>query len=336
MANLHETFTEFNDIIKLNSEKKDQLRKSRNSVRTDIENYFNDNVEKLTVEFKGQGSFSVNTTILPLNCEYDVDDGVYIFGDEKDKPTVQKAHDWVYDAVKNRTKQETLDKNSCIRVQYAGSYHVDLPIYFKTNKTNEFYIDDEIPLLAHKTKGWIESDPYAFKLWFEEQTKGKFQIKRIVRFLKSWADKRSNDNKNLKFPNGLIFTILACNSFVADERDDMSFYKTLEGIQKSIDDSRFSSAVYECFRPTTDTTENILEKFSADSVKNNFLNELNNIIISGRQAIEMESKKDACVKWQKHLGDRFPCINIVENSESLAKAFSVQEIIKHDNKSAND
>ena len=91
---------------------------------------------------------------------------------------------------------------------------------------------------------------------------------------------------------------------------------------------------YACYRPTIDTTEDLLESFSATTVKNNFLDELQKFIDSGNQAIEMESKKDACAKWQKHLGDRFPCKNIKEDSEKLAKSFAAHEIFRHDNKSA--
>jgi len=40
MANLHDTFTEFDDIIKLNSKKKSSLRTSRNEIRKDIDATF--------------------------------------------------------------------------------------------------------------------------------------------------------------------------------------------------------------------------------------------------------------------------------------------------------
>jgi len=334
MADNHSTFLEFDNIIRLSSTKKTELRGSRQSIRDDISKYFKDNRDKHSASFKGQGSFPMNTTILPINNEYDVDDGVYIFGESEDRPSVQTAHDWIYDAVKDRTDQETLDKKTCIRVQYAAQYHVDLPIYYKTKKGKESTIDTEIPLLAHKTKGWVESDPYEFVKWFKEQSKGKPQLRRIIRYLKAWADYRNEKNKSLKFPNGLIFTILACNHFSANSRDDKSLLDTLKNIQAKIDDRSNYWARYECFRPTIDTNEDLLDSFSATTVKNNFLDELQKFIDSGNQAIEMESKKDSCAKWQKHLGDRFPCQNITEDSEKLAKSFSVQEIFKHDNKSA--
>lgn len=332
MADLNDTFVEFNDIIKLSSKRKEELRISRNAVREDIKDYFNKNRELHTVKFKGQGSFSMNTSILPLSGEYDVDDGVYIFGKEEDKPTTSTAHSWIVKAVENRTDQNTIDKNTCVRVQYAKKYHIDLPIYYKTTDSNNvfFYDSVDVPELAHKGKGWIESDPYAFKLWFEKEAKDKEQLKRIVRYLKAWTDNKHN----LNLPSGMIFTILAVNNYASNSRDDKAFLETLESIQKTIDDTRSSWASYVCKRPTVDKSENLLDKYSSETRKKNFLDALDALITSGRQAIELKSKKDACAKWQKHLGDRFPCSNIEEDDKELAKAFTITDQIRYDNKSA--
>lgn len=337
MADLHKTFIEFNDEIKLSPAKKKELKKSRDSIRSDIRKYFKDNRDKHSVSFKGQGSYLMNTTILPLSHEYDVDDGVYIFGKKEDRPTVQQAHDWIYNAVKDRTNAGAVDKNTCVRVVYQKDYHVDLPIYYKTDKSDDqFTLDDETPLLAHKTKGWIESDPYAFKKWFDEQAKDKPQLKRIVRYLKAWSDKKQNDNSKLIFPSGMIFTILACNHYYSDNRDDKSLLETLKAIQKEIDDrKKWFIDSYNCYRPTIDKKEDLLKKYSAKTTKDNFLDALDSFIKSGEQAIELESKKDACAKWQKHLGDRFPCSNIKdENEKASAKSFSQPDKLNFDNKSA--
>lgn len=332
MADLNETFIEFNGVIALSTTKKEELRKSRNAIRKDIETYFEKNRDKHTVKFKGQGSFSMNTTILPDSGEYDVDDGVYIFGKEEDKPLVATAHSWIVKAVENRTGQNTIDKNTCVRVQYAKSYHVDLPIYYKTtDSNNEFFYDSlDVPELAHKSKGWIESDPYAFKLWFDEKAKDKNQLKRIVRYLKAWTDNK----RHLNLPNGMIFTILAVNNYVAKDRDDEAFLESLKAIQKSIDNTRHTWASYVCKRPTIDNTENLLEKYSSETRKKNFLDALDSLITSGKQALEVKSKKDACTKWQKHLGYRFPCSSIDEKDEDVAKAFSTADQLRYDNKSA--
>lgn len=332
MADLHETFVIFDDNIKLSENRKKELRKSRNAVRDDIRKYFDDNRDKHTVKFKGQGSFSMNTSILPLSGEYDVDDGIYIFGKEEDRPTPSKAHGWILKAVEKRTNQNSIDKNTCVRVRYAAQYHIDLPIYYKTtdNENEYFYDSSDVPELAHKVEGWIKSDPYAFRLWFDEKSSGNKQLKRIVRYLKAWTDNRHN----LNLPSGMIFTILAVNNFVAKERDDEAFLETLKAIQLVIDKSKNFWASYECFRPTVDITENLLNKYSSETRKKNFLDALDNLITSGKQAIETKSKKDACAKWQKHLGDRFPCSTIQEKDEDVAKAFNSPDQLRYDNKSA--
>lgn len=336
MAELHSTFLEFDGIVKLCSSKKDSLRISRDSIRDDIRKYFDTNRDKHTVAFKGQGSYSMNTMIEPLSSEFDLDDGVYIFGKEEDKPSVQTVHEWIYNAIKDRTSSDPMKKNTCVRVIYKKDYHVDLPIYYKTDYSDEqFVLDDEIPLLAHKGKGWVESDPYAFKKWFDEQAKNKPQLKRIVRYLKAWSNKKQEDNRSLRFPSGMVFTILASENFVANERDDKALLETLKAIQQKIDNERYSYASYSCFRPTVNRHENLLNKYSSANTKSCFLNALDSFIKSGEQALELDSRKDACAKWQKHLGDRFPCSNVKENdSEARAKVFAAPDIIKRDNKSA--
>lgn len=332
MANLHNSFLEFNKIIALPPVKKDELRVSRNAIRKDIESYFLKNRENHEVKFKGQGSFAMNTTILPKDNEYDVDDGVYIFGSEKDRPTPATAHNWIVKAVENRTSQETMDKNTCVRVKYAKKYHVDLPIYYKTEEkdSENFFDNEEVPQLAHKSKGWIDSDPYEFKKWFDCEVREKPGLKRVLRYLKAWRDNK----KHLNLPSGIVLTILASNNYKEKDSDDEMLLETLKEIQSSIDDTRFVFARYSCYRPTVEKNEDLLEKYSSESAKKNFLDALESFIRSGSQAIEIKSKKDACAKWQKHLGDRFPCSSLEESREDLAKAFSSPDILRHDNKSA--
>jgi hypothetical protein len=132
----------------------------------------------------------------------------------------------------------------------------------------------------------------------------------------------------------MIFTILAVNNYVLKDRDDEAFLETLKSIQLTMDTSKNFWARYECFRPTVDKNENLLDKYSSITRKKNFLDSLDSLISSGEQAIEVKSKKDACAKWQKHLGDRFPCSTIEEKDEDVAKAFASPDQLRYDNKSA--
>ena len=318
MANVHNTFIEFNNRIYSTPEKRRILKDMRRAIKTDIKQYFKANRGNYSVKLKEQGYFSTKTTILPIDGEYDV--GVYISGTEENRPTPEIAHNWIVKAMKNRTNQNTIDKKTFVRVKCAKSYHIDLPIYYKSTDSDDenLFPSSDVPKLAHKTKGWIETEPYAFKRWFKKGLSGKSQLKRIMRYLKAWSDNKSH----LKLPSGMVFTVLAVNNYEYHDRDDKAFLQTLKNIQEKIDSTRSIWAYYVCKRPSTDQDENLLNRYSSAKRKRDFLDALNNIIISGEKAIEHKSEKDACEIWQKYLGNKFGYSNSKEYDEIKPKHYS--------------
>ena len=78
-------------------------------------------------KFHAQGSFATQTTVNPLDGEFDLDDGVYLQHlDEYDQsgwPTPETVHGWIVDATNGYTKEKPIDKRTCVRVRYAGQYH---------------------------------------------------------------------------------------------------------------------------------------------------------------------------------------------------------------------
>jgi Second Messenger Oligonucleotide or Dinucleotide Synthetase domain len=160
MADCHSLFLSFNSIIALNSTHKAKLRTSRNAIRERIRRYFRDKQNGFFPKFHGQGSFMMNTIIDPLDGEFDVDDGIYFIVDEKPSQSVGTFHSWICTAVNGHTQQKPIDKITCVRLVYAGQYHLDLPIYY--------VIEGQCPRLAHKNKGWIDSDPREFIKWLQE------------------------------------------------------------------------------------------------------------------------------------------------------------------------
>lgn len=146
MANLNKLFSEFNDKITLTPEKSQSLKTSRDALKKDIRTWFTDK-EKLQPKFCWQGSYAMKTVVNPLgDKEYDLDDGVYIQGYEditmEDWVSPSTVHSWIKDAVKDRTKMDVINKDTCVRVPYAAGYHIDLPMYI---------YKDEIAYLAHKS-----------------------------------------------------------------------------------------------------------------------------------------------------------------------------------------
>jgi hypothetical protein len=149
-------------------------------------------------------------------------------------------------------------KSSCVRVQISPNAHIDLPLYAIADV--EFHrlvekaamavdrraeLRDSIALdealyagvaegnirLAHRTKGWIDSDPRAVEDWFMGalRTHGE-QLRRVCRYLKSWRDHN--------WPEYVLssITLMKC---VVDIYD---------GLGGSLDDKRDDYAILEIAR----------------------------------------------------------------------------------------
>lgn len=64
----------------MTSTKKDNLKRGRDALRDKIKTDFKDK-ERRIPKFCGQGSYMMKTVVNPLgDCEYDIDDGVYLQG----------------------------------------------------------------------------------------------------------------------------------------------------------------------------------------------------------------------------------------------------------------
>jgi hypothetical protein len=301
MADCDNIFKEFDQKIKLSTPKKNSMRISRNSLRDKVRTKFRDKGHE--VKFHWQGSFAMDTIITPEDGDYDIDDGIYLLVEQEPEVAISTLHRWVAEAAENHTSQKPKDKDPCVRVLFKDGYHVDLVIYYKT----EF----EHPYLAHKRDGWIVGDPKEFMDWFNGRTDTDGQLKRIVRYFKAWRDHLRGD-----MPSGLIFTILATDNIVYDNRDDIAFLETMRKIQNTLISS------FVCYRPTTPSNEDLFANYS-DTRKNYFLDRLDSFICSGEQALEEVYQVDACQKWKKHFGERFFCPS--------GKARKSPVIIKHSN-----
>jgi hypothetical protein len=306
MANLHNEFQAFHEKLALSPGKKESLRQSRDAIRSRIENYFK---EKLKVEiprFHAQGSFAMGTTVNPLDGEFDLDDGVYLQHlDEHDQsgwPTPETVHSWIVEATDGYTKEKPIDKRTCVRVRYAGQYHIDLPSYATLNGK---------PMLAEKgDKGWHNSDPIALTEWFTGQVqKQGDQLRRVVRYMKAWSDFQSA--KRGKMSTSLILTVLVAQNFRIHERDDVSLADTAKAIFDAV---RFGFRVYN----PVDGTEELTQRLS-DEEKKRFQDAIAELANDAAKAVNAESKKEASKLWQGQLGDRFPLVNDDDEEEKQKK-----------------
>jgi hypothetical protein len=312
MADCHNIFLEFDQKIKLPEKKKEGLRVSRDSLRKKVREVFSE--KGYIVKFSWQGSFAMNTIISPEDGDYDIDDGIYMQIDTDPEETIYTIHNWLVKAAEGHTSIDPINKNPCVRVLFSDGHHVDLVLY----RMGE---NDDHPWFGHKKDSWIPSDPKEFVDWFNDKCAEKGQLKRIVRYMKAWSDHLKGD-----MPSGLILTILACNNIELNARDDVALLETLKNIEQSLEEA------FICYRPTTDSTEDLFSDYSVTR-KEYFLQRLHSLIESGNQAIEEINQKDACPKWRKHLGNRFPC-DLAEDRIDNAKKFRDAAFIKSDARSA--
>lgn len=313
MPDMNELFLTFDENIKLSASKSDSLKTSRNSLRKDIKSWFEDN-NKCKPSFCWQGSFAMKTTINPIGeNDYDMDDGVYLNGYSSDKdtwPATSTVHGWIKNATDDRTEQETIDKNTCVRIVYADNYHIDLPIYI---------MKDDIAFLAHKSKGWIESDPKAFTDWFLEKksTHGE-QLRRIVRYLKAWKD-----YKNLPL-KGIELTILACENIDCFEnRDDKALKNTLANIISKLEDN------YICEKPVI-PNENLFEEHS-ETRQHEVITAFKDLKNAIEEAIAERDEEIASEKLIAFFGSRFP--KGKKTQEANYQNTSAPGVLKHDGRS---
>lgn len=332
MANFNHLFQHYNNSIRLTDDKRQVLMRERDSLRQRMNSGFNmlsyQQKNGHILEFYSQGSFVMDTIIVPLNDDFDLDDGVYFRGSlgERERPTPQFFHDLVVKTITTPGDfKKVEDKDTCIRVSSKGGFHIDLPIYYAEKK--------DCPDLAHLKSGWILSNPIEFIEWFENHAKSGFQkaflyetrlyaekyskwqedirkndtqLRRIVRYMKAWADLRRGE-----MPCGIIMTILATLNYSPDVNDDVAFKNTLIKVRTFLKNNGI-----KCPRPTTPKNEDLFASTS-ETKKQYFMSALNTLIESAEKAIATSNEKDACLEWQKHLGNRFPC--------HLAKDTSLQK-----------
>jgi len=334
MANCHQLFKHYNNAIRLTDEKRATLIQVRDSLRKRMQtNYLlipAADRKQIEMYFQSQGSFVMDTIIKPDKDDFDLDDGVYFQGglSVDERPLPQVFHDWVIRAVdKDNDYEQVKDKPTCVRVQYKLGFHIDIPIYYADNFDS--------PDLAETNKGWLLSNPVEFIAWFEEKTKSGFQkafiyealkyaepyekwltdvrktdcqLRRLVRYMKAWADLKRSE-----MPCGIIMTILVANNFVVNDSDDIALRDTLVNIK-----SYLLANGFQCPRPTSPVGEDLFASTSQKD-KEYFMNALNGLIISANNAINAFNEKDACKEWEKNFGSRFPCHLAEETSSSVKK-----------------
>jgi hypothetical protein len=125
-------------------------------------------------------------------------------------------------------------------------------------------------------------------------------------------------------PTGFVITIWAVKHFTPDQRDDVALKDLLDNLYNDL------SYNFECLRPTTPVNEDVMDGYSYETC---FLEKLKAFRDSAKQAINETNPKNACYKWQKHLGPRFTCSTAKDEDEG-AKSYLAPAVITNNAKSA--
>jgi hypothetical protein len=201
-----------------------------------LKKYFNENSHCPTIDFIGQGSFTMGTIIRPLSGEFDIDIGLYLRGYsnwQNEWPSAEAASTWIVKALENHTSTPPVNKRTCVRIIYKPidpskdiAYHVDLPVYIEyENLLGNKYIRIGV---TGDTQWDLKTDPVGFTKWFFSKCtmnpEDNKQLIRLVKYIKAWKE---NVKSNARFPSGIALTVLMGCNYAPNIRDDLSFRETI-------------------------------------------------------------------------------------------------------------
>src|SRR5687768_415050 len=138
MANVQRQLEEFNGKIRLGKFDENQiLRDKRDAVRSRLDEKIPGVFKKYHEEcpdyyYRNQGSYEMDTGVVPLDGDFDIDQGIYfaVATGKYPDPVVLKRR--VHEALDGHTKDVRI-RRPCVTVQYqrAGEpvYHVDMAVY---------------------------------------------------------------------------------------------------------------------------------------------------------------------------------------------------------------
>ena len=297
-----------------------------------------DNAAAIAPKFITQGSFAygtLNAPAYPPRQQADLDDGLYVplsFCEDTGSPNlvsdllIDTVEAILTDLAKRRSWSVETSNPNCTRLIIAHDKHVDMPIYsipdrefrriaearFSLAKSqvsfSEYYAGSDFDdmweamparvRMAHKTKGWIDSDPRPIRDWVLTQVRLKSeQLRRLMRYVKAWRDHQNWPNSD---PKSILLMALVDASLdrKIGGRDDLALIQVCSRIPDLLRGSVEIPAI-----PGEDLTKRLDEDGLRAALTQRIrdLHDLLSACVNGRY-----TRGKACSLLQGNFGHRFP------------------------------
>lgn len=345
MAEVQRYFEDFHDKIRLkNLDENATLREKRdivlNKLRERLQKIFEERGKTApTFTHFDKGSYAMNTGTVPVDCDYDIDEGLLFDIHKDDYPDPVVVKQWVYEALEGHTDNVVI-KQPCVTVYYhlegEPIYHIDLAVYaHEGNIAGNIYLARGKPHAGPERRIWQLDDPIGLieiiRNRFANPDERK-QFRRVIRYLKRWKDIKFPSDGNAA-PIGIGITVAAFYWFLPQRM-------LIDAFQNKYKDddlralSLFVNSLLNNFRLIYYNNE-LAERLAVQlpvQPYNDLFEKMTNLQMSNfKQRLESlrtvldeaEQEADpakACEKLQKQFGDDFPVPELSETSRRKSPA----------------
>ena len=314
---LNKHFKQFHRNIRL---KKTRLKRI-NSALSNLETFSDDDgpISAVKIDLFQQGSVANNTAVIPIKEGEEFDADAVIVLDISEWPEERQDPKYVIKWFANRLrknksiKDKVREKNRCVRLDYAGDFHLDI-VPAQNEETGAILVptkEDDNP--------WKLSDPKGYIEWAQsinDQSGGKFC--RIMKMLKHWRNFKMGKETA---PKSILFMTLVGHRFEEDsDISSASDAETLVNVMEAL--NSYLEGLYskpEVSNPSL-SSEDLAEDWDDEHFRI-FKRKFNSATQKARKAYDEEDKEKSIDLWQELFGQSyFP--KTLDNGAKTAEAVS--------------
>lgn len=308
MAILSRHFQKFHSNIKLKSDRVSRIQSAYASLRSFVQT--DDPLKSRLHEMFLQGSYCNHTAIRPVTGYFDVDVVMAIdatnYGNILTSPFNPSAIlKWVADRLRENPSYgsnniSVRQKNRCIRVNYAGDFHLDIvPAHSDGNTHLGVYIPNR------SEDEWVMSHPKGYSEWCyqtNERTNGRFT--RTAKMMKWWVSNKFDDKRA---PKSILLQALLGESMPANPSSDAEALANALGCMDLWLQNQWPADMFG--PPTVSNPAFGRENLARDWVHDDYLlfkKRIHTAAGKACQAYQEDDVQKSIQLWREMFGDEFP------------------------------